>query len=94
MLLEIDINGAKRVKDLHKDAYLIVILPPDIDSLRERILKRGEMSNEDLEERLSISKNEISEFEKIKDSITFTIINDKLETAFSDLISFFEKILE
>ena len=41
VFLEIDVNGAKNVKNKFEDALLIYIAPPSMDDLRTRLLNRG-----------------------------------------------------
>lgn len=58
-LLDIDTQGAQNVKSKYQDAVLIFIMPPDINTLKERIIKREGRIDEEIEERLSKAREEI-----------------------------------
>ncbi len=60
VLLEIDIQGALSVKKIYPDAVLIFILPPSMNELKNRIIKRGTETEE------SISKRFNSAYEELK----------------------------
>jgi len=81
IILELDWQGAKQIKDNYPDAVLIFILPPTLKALEERLNKRNQDSEDDIEKRLAQAKIEI------KSGITFdqVIINDDFELAINDL---------
>src|SRR5690625_1367479 len=57
MLLDIDVNGARRVKELvGDDALAIFIRPPSVDALRKRLLRRATESDASLKQRLERSE--------------------------------------
>jgi guanylate kinase len=81
ILLEIDWQGAARVRERVPDTVSIFILPPSLDSLRHRLEGRGQDSSEVIEKRLGAALSDIahaSEFD-------FLLVNDDFETAVSDL---------
>ena len=57
VILEIDWQGALQVQKLRPDATTIFILPPDRQSLRQRLSNRGQDSQEVIERRLAGSVN-------------------------------------
>jgi guanylate kinase len=77
LLLEIELEGGQKVKALHNDAVLILIVPPSIEVQRQRLQKRGE-SAERIEQRIEKGRYEMQDGAKIADA---TIINDDLDTA-------------
>ena len=77
VLLDIDVQGARQVKEKDKDATLIFIIPPSFRELERRLRGRGTDSREVIEKRLKIAKSEIMEY-KIYD---FLVINDMLDEA-------------
>lgn len=77
LLLEIELEGGQKVKALHSDAVLILIVPPSIEVQRQRLQKRGE-SAERIEQRIEKGRWEMQDGERIADA---TIINDDLDTA-------------
>lgn len=60
ILLTIEVQGAEQIKGIYPDALLIFILPPSPELLRERIRRRGSESEEEIERRLQIARDEIS----------------------------------
>ena len=81
IILELDWQGAKQMKENYSDAVLIFILPPSLKALQERLNKRNQDSEGDIEKRLAQAKIEIT------NGISFdqVIINDNFELAINDL---------
>src|SRR5262249_47354827 len=59
-LMEIDVQGAMKLKDQHFIGTYIFIAPPSMEALRERLVRRGANSGEDVERRLAIAQKEMS----------------------------------
>lgn len=74
VILEIEVDGALQVKRVKPDALLIMVLPPDAEELKARLLKRGTEDRETIEKRISRMQYEISK----KDEYDRTVINDDL----------------
>tara|TARA_B100001564_G_scaffold186481_1_gene156635 strand:+ start:1801 stop:2424 length:624 start_codon:yes stop_codon:yes gene_type:complete len=90
LVLELDWQGAYAVKKLYDDAQLIFLVPPSLEDLKKRLIRRNLDSSESIENRLSEAKKEISKSE-IYD---FLVLNDDFEKAFEDLSQIlFESIL-
>lgn len=83
VILEIEVQGALKVKEKYPDAVLIFVTPPDVDTLRERLKGRGTEGERDIRARLSQAARE-AEFMK---SYDYVLINDNLETAVRELNS-------
>ena len=81
LVLELDWQGAYAVKKLYDDAQLIFLVPPSLEDLKQRLVKRNLDSPESIENRLSEAKKEISKSE-IYD---YLILNDDFDKAFEDL---------
>ena len=81
LILELDWQGAYAVKELFDDAKLIFLVPPSLDDLKQRLIKRNLDSSEAIENRLSEAKKEISKSE-IYD---YLVLNDDFDKAFDDL---------
>ena len=82
IILELDWQGEKQIKENYPGAVSIFILPPSLEDLRERLNKRNQDSDDDIKKRLAQAKIEIingCSFDKI-------IINDNFEAAVKDLI--------
>ncbi len=78
IVLDIDVKGAINVKKIFgNNALTIFILPPDIETLRERLITRGTDAMDEIERRVSKAEYEIS----YADQCDVRIINDNLENA-------------
>lgn len=60
VLLEIDIQGALKVKDLVPNGVFVFVLPPSIAELSKRLIERGKDSQPEIERRLACYDQEIS----------------------------------
>ena len=83
VLLEIDVNGGLNVKNSYKEAILIMILPPSLEEVRRRLIKRGTESLEKIESRISRMKFELQQ----RDKYDYCVVNDKLDVAVSEIES-------
>ncbi len=81
VVLEIDWQGARQIKQLFPHAVLIFILPPSWDELRQRLTRRGEDRPEVIERRMDNARIEVPQAR----FFDFVIINGLFETALFDL---------
>ena len=77
VLLEIDIQGAMKVKKACPDGVFLFVVPPSFAILKERLIGRGTDSEETIRLRLSKARKELD----FADEYDYLIINDDLETA-------------
>ncbi len=77
VLLEIELAGARQVKNAFPSALSIFILPPSITELEKRIRYRGQNSETDTNNRIRIAETEI----KAAAEFDVQIVNDDLENA-------------
>ena len=77
VILEIDIQGALRIKDIAPDAIFIFIMPPSMRELRDRLVKRGTESKEKIIERFKNAYKEVNEMSKYN----YVVINDEVDKA-------------
>jgi len=81
VILELDVQGALQVKNSYPDAITIFIIPTSYEDLRNRLVKRGQDSEETIEKRLSEAKQEIISGK----DFDYLITNDDFDLAFIDL---------
>jgi guanylate kinase len=81
VVLEIELEGARQVRQTFPQAYRLFILPPSIDELESRIRGRGTESEEAILKRLDRAKAEIDS----ANEFDVQIINDDLNAAFGRL---------
>ncbi len=83
VLLEIDWQGARQVRKLFPDMTYIYILPPSIEVLRERLVKRGKDAADVIERRLAAAREDLRHI----DNADYVIINQDFATALADLMA-------
>lgn len=81
ILLEIDCQGAKQVRQIFPQAVGIFILPPSAETLEIRLKKRGQDNIDVIRKRLTAAREEVSHVSEFD----YVIINNKLEEALGDL---------
>ncbi len=77
LVLEIEVNGCKQVKEKMNDAVTIFVVPPTKESLYDRLKKRGTESDYQIEERIKKANHE---FGLAKD-YDYIVVNDEVENA-------------
>jgi len=75
--IEIDIQGALKVKDAFPEGIFIFILPPSMEELKKRIIKRGSETPESLMTRFKSAYKEINYVSKY----SYAVVNDTVEDA-------------
>lgn len=81
LLLELDWQGAFNIKEKFIETKNIFLIPPSFGDLKKRLKNRGTESNESIEMRLSVAKEEISKHS----SYDYLVLNDNFEFALEDL---------
>ena len=75
IILEIDWQGAQKIRTTGLNVTSIFILPPDIKTLRERLLNRKKDGIKIIEQRMCFALEEILHYKEFE----FVIINDDFE---------------
>ncbi|MGD8539346.1 MAG: guanylate kinase [Candidatus Aminicenantes bacterium] len=83
LILDIDVQGAQQIKEKHKKAIFVFVLPPRYNELKKRLENRGEDSPQTIKKRLEMARREIRSYPMFD----YIIINDKLEGAAEELKS-------
>jgi guanylate kinase len=83
LILDIDVQGARQVKENVHDAVFIFVLPPSFGALKKRLRARRLDSLEAVRERLARAREEVKEFRRFN----FIVINDDLGDAAQELAS-------
>ena len=81
VILEIDWQGARQVRESMPGCATIFILPPSHDELVRRLRSRGTDSDEVIERRLRDALSDMSHW----DEFDYAVINDDLDRAVADL---------
>ncbi len=81
VLLEIDLAGARQVRETLPDARFVFLAPPDWDTLVHRLVGRGTEDEEERERRLATARVELA----AEDEFDVTIVNDSVDRAADEL---------
>ena len=81
VLLDIEVQGARQVRERVPEAIKIFIIPPSLQVLEQRLRGRGTETGEQLQRRLARARGEYRE----ADFYDYVVINDNLETAANEL---------
>ncbi|NFO12886.1 guanylate kinase [Clostridium botulinum] len=81
VILEIDIQGALKVKENTEEGVFIFILPPSMEELKQRIINRGSETTESLMKRFKSAYKEINFVSKYN----YAVVNDEVDVAVEKL---------
>lgn len=83
ILLDIDVQGAVKIKKQYKEALMIFITTPSLKILKERLIKRNKDSLEVIKRRIENAKKELTYLPKYD----YLILNDKLDKSIQEVKS-------
>lgn len=81
VILEIDWQGARTVRELMPDAITIFILPPSIETLESRLTSRGQDSASIISHRMQTAQHDMSHYAEYD----YVVINDDFNNALNEL---------
>jgi len=85
ILLDLDTQGAAAIRRVLPGAILIFIMPPGLETLRQRLKNRGTEGPEALERRINLANGEMAQ----ADMYDYIVTNDDLDMAFERLKAIF-----
>ncbi len=81
VVLEIEVQGARQVREALPDALAVFIAPPSLAALRARLVGRGTDAPEQIDERLRTAEREL----EAQPEFAHVVVNDRLEHATEEL---------
>jgi guanylate kinase len=81
IVLEIDLQGARQVREALPGAVQVFVAPPSLDALRERLEQRASDSPEQIRDRLALAPEEMA----AREEFGHVVVNDDLERALGEL---------
>ena len=87
LLLEIDLQGARQVKERIPQALTIFISPPNWEELEARLRNRGTETEEQIQTRLSTARTELAS----AGEFDFNVTNQDLDTCVSEVVELVRK---
>ncbi|MGQ9475806.1 MAG: guanylate kinase [Actinomycetota bacterium] len=87
VILEIDVQGARQVRERMPEAVTVFVTPPSLEALEERLRQRGTENEEEIRRRL---RNAVRENQERTD-FRHVVVNDDLRRAVEELCAIYEK---
>jgi guanylate kinase len=81
LVLEIEVQGARQVRERVPEATSVFIAPPSDEALRTRLVGRGSDGPEQIERRLAVARDELA----ARDEFDHVVVNDDLDAAVQEL---------
>jgi guanylate kinase len=85
VILEIDWQGARQIRQFYPEAIGIFILPPSLPALEERLRSRATDTDDVIQRRMAKAVNEMSHYHEYD----FVIVNDDFDAALSQMAAIF-----
>jgi guanylate kinase len=89
VVLEIEIQGARQVREAMPDAVTVFIAPPSREALRARLIGRGTDAPEQVDERMRTAEREL----EARGEFAYEVVNDRLEQATEALAKIVRQVL-
>lgn len=83
IILEIEVQGALKVKEKFPEGVFIFLLPPSLGELKQRIVGRGTESQATIDHRLSVAVEEMN----LLYHYDYAVVNDEIDSACSRIAS-------
>ena len=83
VILEIEVQGARAVRERAPDAFLVFIAPPDRETLQARLVGRGTEAPEILRERMEIAETELA----AAPEFDYVLVNADVQACAGDLLA-------
>jgi guanylate kinase len=89
VVLEIEVQGARQVREAMPEAVQVFIAPPSLEALRTRLIGRGTDDEMEVERRLAVAEREL----EAQPEFRHVVINDRLDEALKELDAIVEREL-
>lgn len=86
VLLEIEVQGARQVRETMPEAIQVFVAPPSLDALRERLVGRGTDAPDQVDARMRVAEEELA----AQDEFARVVVNDRVGRAIDELLSVLE----
>ena len=86
VMMDVDVQGAKLLRESYPDGVFIYLIPPSLEILRQRLASRGTESGDDLQTRLRNAQTELLDLP----SFGYLVVNDEIEETTRQVIGIVE----
>ena len=90
VVADLDVQGSKRIREEYPQTTTIFLMPPSLDALRQRFIKRGITSTADLEKRLESAQKEMAQAKDFQ----HVIVNDQFDSTYDEVRKIIENLLK
>lgn len=90
VILEIELQGARKVRDKRPDAVMIFVRAPSLEETRKRLMGRATEDVEAMERRMTTALTEVA----AREEFDYEIVNGDRDKARSDIIETITKVIE
>ncbi|NIP37550.1 MAG: guanylate kinase [Candidatus Dadabacteria bacterium] len=87
VLLDINIEGAFKIKNVSSDGIYVFLKPPSLEILRQRLIDRNDLSEYEISKRMEVVRKEIEK----SSNYDYIIVNSELEYSFNKLVDIINK---
>lgn len=77
IILEIEVQGALKVKEKFPEGIFVFLLPPSLDELKDRIVGRGTENQATIDHRMSVAESEMN----LIKHYDYAVVNDEIDLA-------------
>ena len=88
VLFDIDVQGSRKIRSEYPGTWCVLIAPPSMEILENRLRSRGTDSPEVIERRLNTARSELAQ----TDLFDFVIVNDDLDTACRQICALYDTL--
>jgi len=82
VVLEIEVQGARQVREAMPEAVQVFIAPPSLEALRTRLIGRGTDDADEVARRLEVAEQELA----AQPEFAHVVVNDRLDEALDELV--------
>ena len=86
VVVEIDVQGARQIRAICPDAFMVFIKPPSLEELERRLRERGTETDEQVRRRLAKASDELA----AEPEFDVSVVNDVLDEAANLVIGIFD----
>jgi guanylate kinase len=83
VVLEIEVQGARQVRETVPEAIQVFVRPPSLEALRNRLVGRGTDDSDEVDRRLRVAEQELA----AQDEFPHVVVNDRLDDAVERLVA-------
>lgn len=83
VLLEIEVQGARQIRQVIPEALMIFVAPPSMETLRKRLEARADTSPDDIDAKLRIAERELAAAPELFDHV---VVNDDVHRAVGEVL--------